>query len=297
MSLRRQAAGDWRPTARFAVAVMVLVVLAGVLMPAHAQAPEQRLAAPSTVPAPPAPPDYVLGGGDLLRITVYQNPDLSLETRVSESGTISFPLLGTLVVGGRSASQVEAMITEGLRSGSLVKQPQVTALVTQVRGNLVNVLGQVNRPGRFPLETGGMRLSDVLALAGGIASSGADLITLIRPTGNGPPFRTEFDIESVFGATNPGEDFRVFNGDVLYVGRAPIFYIYGEVQRPGAARLERNMTVMQGLATGGGLTQRGTEKGVKIHRREADGSTVVLTPKLTDLLKNGDVIFVRESLF
>lgn len=263
---------------------------------AHAQSTDAKAAA-VTAAAPGPSLDYLLGGGDLVRITVYQNPDLSLEARVSEAGTINFPLLGTLNVGGRSTTQLEGLISDGLRKGNLVKQPQVTALVVQVRGNQVNVLGQVNRPGRFPLEVGGMRLSDVLALAGGVAATGAETLTLVRPMSGGQSFRTEVDIETVFGATNATDDFRVFNGDVLYVGRAPIFYIYGEVQRPGAARLERNMTVMQGLATGGGLTQRGTERGVKIHRRNADGSTAVITPKLNDLLSNGDVIYVRESLF
>ena len=273
----------------------ILLVLLGAAT--QAQDTDPKLAAAATLVPPPPPPDYQLGGGDLLRITVYQNPDLSLEARVSESGVINFPLLGSLAVGGRSATQVETLIKEGLQRGNFVKQPQVTALVLQVRGNQVNVLGQVNRPGRFPLEIGGMRLSDVLALAGGVASTGADIITLIRPTAGGQPFRTELDVESVFGPAGVAEDFRVFNGDVLYVGRAPLFYIYGEVQRPGAVRLERNMTVMQGLATGGGLTQRGTEKGVKIHRKEADGSISVITPRLNDLLRNGDVIFVRESVF
>lgn len=251
-----------------------------------------------TSPIPPPPIEYLLGGGDLVRITVYQNPDLSLEARVSEAGTINFPLLGTLNAGGRSASQLETLIADALKTGNFVKQPQVTALVLQVRGNQVNVLGQVNRPGRFPLEVGGMRLSDVLALAGGLSTSGAEVVTLTRPLGKGQNFRTEIDVERVFTATSdPIDDFRVFNGDVLYVGRAPTFYIYGEVQRPGAARLERNMTVMQGLATGGGLTQRGTEKGVKIYRREADGTTSIIAPRMTDLLRGGDVIYVRESLF
>jgi polysaccharide export outer membrane protein len=76
-----------------------------------------------------------------------------------------------------------------------------------------------------------------------------------------------------------------------------MFYIYGEVQRPGAFRLERDMTVMQGLATGGGLTIRGTEKGMRVHRRGADGKLQIIEPKLDEPLKVDDVIYVRESLF
>ena len=89
----------------------------------------------------------------------------------------------------------------------------------------------------------------------------------------------------------------LLNGDVVWVERQPIVYIYGEVQRPGPMRLEREMTLLQALATGGGLTARGTEKGVRVHRKAADGNVTVITPGMTDKLREGDVVFVRESLF
>ena len=79
--------------------------------------------------------------------------------------------------------------------------------------------------------------------------------------------------------------------------RAPLFYIYGEVQRPGAFRLEKDMTVMQALSVGGGLTARGTEKGIRVNRRGADGKVSTLESTLTDTVMENDVIFVRESWF
>ena len=87
------------------------------------------------------------------------------------------------------------------------------------------------------------------------------------------------------------------DGDAVYVERAPLVYIYGEVQRPGALRLERGMTLLQALAAGGGLTQRGTEKGIRVHRKSAQGEVQVLTPAMDDRVQDGDVVFVRESLF
>ena len=79
--------------------------------------------------------------------------------------------------------------------------------------------------------------------------------------------------------------------------RQQVVYIYGEVQRPGAMRLERGMTVMQALATGGGLTARGTEKGIRVHRKAVDGKPQVVQPGMDDRLQDGDVVYVRESLF
>jgi len=244
----------------------------------------------------PAVREYTLGSGDGIRVTVYQNPDLTLETRVSEQGTISFPLLGTVQIGGLAISAAEKRVADGLRSGNFVKQPQVTIIVTQVRGNQVSVLGQVNRPGRYPLEVADVRMTDVLAMAGGVAPAGADLLTVVG-TRNGQPFRAEIDLPRVFGPNARNDDIRVVNGDVIWVDRAPTVFIYGEVQRPGALRLERGMTVMQALATGGGLTPRGTEKGIRVHRRGADGKVQVIQPAMDDAVRDGDVVYVRESLF
>jgi len=165
-----------------------------------------------------------------------------------------------------------------------------------VRGNQVSVLGWVNRPGRFPLETADMRLTDVLSEAGGISGAGADSVVVVGIR-NGQPFRAEIDLPAAFGANRRGDDIPLRGGDVVWVDRSPMVYIYGEVQRPGAFRLERGMTVMQALATGGGLTLRGTEKGLRVHRRGADGKIEVVQPAMDDFLRNGDVIYVRESIF
>jgi len=240
--------------------------------------------------------DYVLAPGDVVRVNVYQNPDLSLETRLTEGGVISYPLLGTLRLGGLSVPQAERLITDGLRNGNFVRQPQVSLLVTQVRGHQASVLGMVNRPGRYPIEQAGMRLSELLAAAGGIAQGGSDKVILSGQRDR-RPLRVVIDVPLLFSESGTVNDPVIANGDTLYVDRMPMVYIYGEVQRPGALRLERGMTVLQGLAAGGGLTARGTEKGLRLHRRDDSGRTEVLQPGMNDLLREGDVIYLRESLF
>jgi polysaccharide biosynthesis/export protein len=242
------------------------------------------------------PTEYRLGAGDVVRITVFQNPDLTLESRVTEAGFVSYPLLGQVKIGALTVGQAEKLIADGLRSGNFVRQPQVSLLVVQVRGNQASVLGQVNRPGRFPIEIADLRLTDLLASAGGIAPGGADVIVLVGSR-NGRPYRKVVDLPAMFRDQAREDDVFISNGDTVYVDRAPIAYIYGEVQRPGAVRLERGMTVMQALATGGGLTQRGTEKGMRVHRRGADGKVQVIQPSMDESLRDGDVVYVRESLF
>ena len=270
------------------VAACLLALLGAALVPARAQAP---------APAPAAVPlEYRMGAGDVVRIVVFQSPDLSIDTRLTESGVVSYPLLGSVKLGGLSISAGEKLIADGLKNGNFLKQPQVTILLTQVRGNQASVLGQVNRPGRYPIEVTDMRLTDLLATAGGTAGSGADIVVLtgIR---NGQPYRLEVDLPTLFSAGGRDMDVLILNGDTVWVDRQSTVYIYGEVQRPGAMRLERDMTVLQALATGGGLTGRGTERGLRVHRKGADGSVQVIQPTMTDKLREGDVVFVRESLF
>ncbi len=240
--------------------------------------------------------DYKLGQGDAIRIVVFQNPDLTLDSRVSESGTITYPLIGTVDIGGLSIEAAEKRIANGLKDGGFVQKPQVNIILIQVRGNQVSVLGQVNRPGRFPLETANNRVSDVLAMAGGIAPQGADTIVMtgIR---EGKPFRREIDFPSIFIDNKSEEDILVAGGDILYIHRAPVFYIYGEAQRSGSYRIERGMTVQQALAQAGGPTLRGTESRIRVNRRMPGGEITKLSLDAHEPVLADDVIYVRESLF
>ncbi len=258
---------------------------------------------PATVMPSPAPvantvvsQDYRLGPGDAIGIQVFQSPDLSVDARVSESGVISYPLVGSVQLGGLSISEAEKRIADALRTGGFVRAPQVNITLRQVRGNQVAVLGQVNRPGRFPLETFNTRVSDMLAAAGGVTPTGDDVL-ILTGTRQGQPFRRVIDIPGLFLNQTPEADVVVAGGDTLYVNKAPMFYIYGEAQRPGPYRIERGMTVMQALAQGGGPTARGSQNRLKLHRRDAEGKVIETVPQLTDLVRPEDVIYVRESIF
>jgi polysaccharide export outer membrane protein len=252
------------------------------------------LAAAAAAPAQNG--DYVIGPGDVVRITVFQNPDLTTETRVSESGTITFPLVGAVPAAGQSTTALEQAIAQKLRDGGFMNRPQVNANVLQYKSIQVSVLGQVNRPGRFPLDQAQNRLSEVLAMAGGILPTGADVVTLVTRE-NGKERKVEIDVPGMLRTGDLAKDIALQNGDVIYVPRAPLFYIHGEVQRPGQYRIERDMTVMQALATGGGLTLRGTMRGMKLERRNPAGTVVTRDVRPNEHVFPDDVLFVKESLF
>jgi polysaccharide export outer membrane protein len=239
--------------------------------------------------------ELVLGGGDVVKITVFGNPDLATETRISDAGLLSMPLIGQVSVAGMSSAQAEKKIASALESGGFVKNPQVNLLLSVLSSQQVSVLGQVNRAGRYPID-GRRTVLDLLALGGGVSVDGGDVVTVIRKR-DGKTTKDNIDVIELMRSADLKGDFEVQGGDIVYVERAPRFYIYGEVQRAGALRLERQMTVLQALSAGGGLTPRGTERGIRIKRRDASGKIQILEAKQDDLVQVDDVIYVKESLF
>lgn len=240
--------------------------------------------------------EYRIGPGDGIRVVVFQNPDLTLETRVTENGTINFPLVGILRIGGLTIPEAESAIARAIREGGHIQLPQVNIQLLQIRGSQVSVLGAVNRAGRFPLETANTRVSEMIAIAGGISPAGADLVVLTGMRA-GKPIRREIDLAAVLLDGKIADDEVVSGGDVIYVHRMPVFYIYGEAKQAGAYRVERGMTVRQALARGGGPTARGTERGLRLFRRSTGGSVAELMPGLDDPVRPDDVLYVGESLF
>jgi polysaccharide export outer membrane protein len=246
-------------------------------------------------PAWSADDDYRMGTGDVMHITVYGNPDLATDARVGEDGGITFPLIGAVKASGQTPSMVEKEIATRLAKGGFIVDPNVNLNIVQYRGQQISVLGRVNRPGKFQLEKVS-RVTDALALASGISADGADTVTLVRTQGGKTEYR-DIDGIALFKQGGEASNEVVRDGDVLNVSRQPMFYIYGEVQRPGSFRLEQSMSVVQALSMGGGVTSRGTQRGITILRRAADGTMQELDAALADLVKKDDVIYVKESLF
>lgn len=240
--------------------------------------------------------EYILGTGDVVKITVYDHPDLSAVVRIGENGRISFPLIGEVKLGDTTISNAETKIARYLKDGDFVINPQVSINVEQFRSQQVSVLGAVAKPGKYPIESSNT-LVDMLAFAGGITPDGGEKVRVIKQDSNGVASQFDADLVKLFKFGDTSQNIPVTNGDVIFVPRMDRFYIYGEVRSPGVYRLERNMLLMQGLAVAGGLTARGTEKHIKVRRRSASGEMVTATVTILDEIQNDDVIYIKESLF
>jgi polysaccharide export outer membrane protein len=226
-----------------------------------------------------------LGVGDAVHVIVHQQPDLTTDARINERGAIAMPLIGEVKLAGMAPNEAAAAIGEKFKKGEFLKNPQVSVAVTTVRSRQVSVLGAVLRPGRYPLDDTSYQLADVIAAAGGITAAGGDTVVVMR---DGKEERVP-----LLG----GKGFALKGGETINVERAPVFYIHGEVARSGAYRLEPNMTVMQAIAAGGGVTPRGSDRRLKLRRVDSGGKLIERDASLRDTVKADDVIFVKEALF
>ncbi|SJM94568.1 polysaccharide export protein EpsE [Crenothrix polyspora] len=247
--------------------------------------------------------DYVIGADDALRIMVYGYEDLKTETRVSTDGRISFPLIGEVIVAGKTTFETERELARLLKSGGFIIDPQVTVMITEYKSQQVSVLGQVHSPGRYNLDSANT-LVDVIASAGGITDLGDEKVIVAHrsPAGDvtsnvGAITRQVVNLREIFESTKKTDLLPVQQGDIIYIPKAPMFYIYGEVQHPGSYRVESKLTVAQALSLGGGLTNRGTERDMVIKRTTEKMGVQTIDVKLTDLVQKDDVIVIDERWF
>lgn len=244
--------------------------------------------------------DNVLNDGDLVRVSVYGNPDLTTEAKVAASGMLNFPLIGEIRVGGLSAPETEQLIANRLMQEGYLRQAQVNVIVLQSSNQQVSILGQVMKPGKYSIESGAKTLFDFIALSGGVSAKGSSVITIIRMAEN-PPKRISVNIDQLYLKSSvemvKRTNIKMIAGDIIYVPEAPMFYVLGEANRPGTYRYKPNMTVAQAISAGGGVSARGTIRGIELERRNEEGKLVKLRASLSTEILADDVIIIQERLF
>jgi polysaccharide export outer membrane protein len=271
-------------SSRFAMLASILVLSVGWQQPSYAQ-------------------DVTLGPGDIVRVSVYGQKDLDTVAQVSSDGTITFPLLGSVSIGGLTVRTAEQRIATELSSRSLVLEPQVTIFVERslaAESESVTILGNVSRPGRYPIQTmsaaSSENIADVIAMAGGLDVEAADFLLLTRTVG-GEQSTLRVDLRQLLEQGDLKQNHVVRNGDIAFVPRMDEFFVYGEVRKPGVYRLRNSMTVIQALSASGGLTERGSEKGITVTRKSDNGSNRSIKVDMNDALQPDDVLIVKEGLF
>lgn len=229
---------------------------------------------------------------------VFGQPNMDGTVEVADDGTIRVPLAGAVHVAGLSPSQAALKVEAALKAGRFLVNPQVSLIMLKSHSQQVSVLGQVHAPGIYTVESK-TTLLDVLALAGGETKGGADRIIILRARPNGTIERLSVNLEGLaeVGTAPRAAEITMKGGDRVYVPRAPVFYVDGEVHAPAQYRLDPGMTVLQAISAAGGPTNQGSIHRIRIRRRDRDGHYHTFSPKLTDRVRPNDVITVKERIF
>ena len=247
--------------------------------------------------------DYVIGPQDVLSIAVFDQSDLNGKYAVDLDGSFVFPLIGRVKAGGLTLRGVEQTLKTRLADGFL-KNPQIAVAVEQYRSQRVFVVGEVKNAGTYAL-TGQMTLIEALAKAGSTTTAAGDEVVVVR--GHGavaavlPDAQPDMDVTRVnlkdlqSGAA-AARNIALGDGDTIYVPRAELFYVFGQVKNPGAYPIASGITVLQALTLAGGVTPYAAVNRVEI-QRAVDGAKKAVRVKLSEPIQAGDTIVVPERFF
>lgn len=243
--------------------------------------------------------EYLIGEGDLLRITVYDNPDLTTEARVSGEGRITFPLIGEVQVNGLTTAGAQTRIIEMLQNG-FIRKPQVSVFIAEYRSKKVTALGEFTKPGLVEMR-GNATLMEVISNAGGLTPNAGELLVIQRQVLKPGQDKKEdvtitVDLNKLLQGGKVSENVSVVDGDSIYVPRAAFVYVSGEVKNPGAYKLPKGLTVLRSITLAGGFTQKAWQSRTKIIRKTDQGEKT-LEAKMDDLVMPDDVVMVPQSFF
>lgn len=265
---------------------------------------------PSAVPVPPGPgtskaadetgSDLRLGAGDLLEVNVYNVPELGTKSRIGNSGDVYLPLIDYVHLAGLTIEEAQGLIEKRLSDGGFVKNPHVTLFVNEYTSQGANVLGEVAKPGVYPV-LGEPRLVDLISAAGGFTDKAGRSITISHRNQENQPVTVPLKRNST---DNPASNITVSPGDTILVHKAEVVYVVGDVGRPSGFLMDAdNLTVLKVIALAGGTNRTAKLSGAKIIRKGPAGMTEtplqlkkMLAAKSPDIPMQGDdILFVPSS--
>ncbi len=238
--------------------------------------------------------DYIIGSGDVLKITVYDHDDLLTVTRVSDNGVIILPLLGQINVNRLSISQISKKIADLYSDGYLVN-PQVSIFVQEFRSKKAVVLGHVKNPGLIELS-GPTTFLELLSKAGGLATDFGETATIKRIV-DGKSKMISVNIKSLTLSGDMSQNIPIREGDTVYISKAGMCYVTGEVKNPDAYPCDGDATILKLVTLAGGFSGKASRSGVRIMRIIAGKKTVIKDVEMGTRVQPDDIIVVPESFF
>lgn len=249
---------------------------------------------------------YRIGPKDLVQVQVFEVPELNVERRVNENGTINLPLIGDVEAAGLTQEELSSRLKTLLES-KYVQRASTNVEVREFRSKPISVIGAVKQPGNLAFS-GRWTLLEAITAAGGLAESHGKLIYVLRRADNGLSDQIAIDADDLFVRADPRVNIPIFANDLINVSPVVEVTVYclGEVGKPGALTFKstERISVLAVIARAGGLTDRAGSK-ILVRRAQSAGGPEItvdykrlLAGKEPDvLLAEGDVVVVKESFF
>jgi len=238
--------------------------------------------------------DYVIGGGDTLKVSVYDHADLDSKVRVSAQGSIFLPLIGNIKVSGMNVDQATRKIAS-LYSAGYIVNPQVSIFVEEYRSQKITILGQVKKPGVYELrET--TTILEMVSKAEGLTTESGESAIITRKK-DGKEENIKINIKELTESGDSKLNVTIQDNDTIFISKVELFYVTGEVGHPNAYSYEKDMTVLKAITKAKGLTPKASTRSIKIIRKKEDKEVEIADVKLDDPIFPGDVIVVPESFF
>jgi polysaccharide export outer membrane protein len=238
--------------------------------------------------------DYILGPGDVIRISVYDNDDLLTVTRIGDDGMISMPLLGQVKVQDLTVSQATALIAERLADGYIIN-PQINIFIQEFRSKKAIMIGRVNKPGLIVMS-GPTTLLELISQAGGLEDDFGETVTIKRKANNEDRVIL-VNLKLLTEGGDLSQNIAIQDGDTVYVSKAGMCYVTGEVKSPNAYKCGENITVLKLITLAGGFTGKASRSGVRIIRMVEGKEQVFANVAMDMVVQPDDVIIVPESFF
>ncbi|WYD81516.1 MAG: SLBB domain-containing protein [Candidatus Electrothrix gigas] len=235
--------------------------------------------------------EYAIGAGDVLSIKVYGYDELTVKVRVTEAGTIDFPLIGEVQVGGLGISAAARRIERALADGYLV-EPQVNIFIEQFKSKKVIVLGPVHNPGLIELK-GSINLLELISQVGGLKNNAGETVTIKRQV-NGRQKKIPINLDRLIKTGDPALNIQIMGGDTVSIAEGAVCFVTGEVNQPGEYPCGRNMTVLKVVSQAGSFTNKALESAIKINRTVNGVKRVLRKVNQDTIVLPDDVIIVPQ---
>jgi polysaccharide export outer membrane protein len=243
-------------------------------------------------------PEMMIGPGDLLEISVFGAPESIKTVRVSSDGSVTYPFIGTVHLADMTVRQAEAAMAKKLDEGGYFNKPNVSILVKEYATQGISVLGEVQKPGIYPLM-GPRQLFDAISVAGGLTPKAGRTATIIR---RGHPDHPE--TVPLTSSNDPANNPSIYPGDTVSISKAGIVYVVGNVNMPGGFVMENpELSVLQAVALAQGVKPDSSTNNTKLIRKGRDGQQEIpiklkdmLASKAPDVqLRADDILFIPSS--